>query len=449
MITLGHVLTLSGILFAIAVAGVFLNRKNVIVLLMCIELMLLAVNFNFVAFSRFLGDINGQIFVFFILTVAAAEAAIGLAILVVLFRERRSINVEDLDTLQGLRDEANFHGADLPHHRFAPLIARSSPGSAGAVGRAGAHTRHDRGRRAVVRCRRYVLKRCCSRAGARTTAPVYTWLVSDGLNAGRVPDRSSVGDDDGGRDVRVADGAHLHHRLHARRSRLSALLQLHLAVHVLDADAGDVEQFHAAVLRLGSGRRGVLPADRLLVHAADAIFANLKAFLVNRIGDFGFVLGIAAVLYYTGSLDYATVFAHADRFAARRRSTSAARSSGRRSPSPASPVHRRDGQVGAGAAARVAAGFDGRPDADLGADPRRDHGDGGHLHGGAHVAAVRAVGNRAVGVLIIGATTAFFMGLLGIVNNDIKRVVAYSTLSQLGYMTVALGVSAYSAGFSI
>jgi NADH-quinone oxidoreductase subunit K len=101
MITLTHVLTLSGILFSIAVAGVFLNRKNVIVLLMCIELMLLAVNFNFVAFSRYLGDIGGQIFVFFILTVAAAESAIGLAILVVVFRERRSIEVEDLDTLQG------------------------------------------------------------------------------------------------------------------------------------------------------------------------------------------------------------------------------------------------------------------------------------------------------------------------------------------------------------
>jgi NADH-quinone oxidoreductase subunit K len=80
---------------------VFLNRRNVIVLLMCIELMLLAVNFNFVAFSRFMGDIAGQIFVFFILTVAAAEAAIGLAILVVVFRERRSIDVEDLDSLQG------------------------------------------------------------------------------------------------------------------------------------------------------------------------------------------------------------------------------------------------------------------------------------------------------------------------------------------------------------
>ncbi len=101
MITLPHVLTLSGILFALSVAGIFLNRKNVILLLMCIELMLLSVNFNFVAFSRFLGNIDGQVFVFFILTVAAAESAIGLAILVVLFRERRSINVEELNSMKG------------------------------------------------------------------------------------------------------------------------------------------------------------------------------------------------------------------------------------------------------------------------------------------------------------------------------------------------------------
>ncbi|HEY5101779.1 MAG TPA: NADH-quinone oxidoreductase subunit NuoK [Steroidobacteraceae bacterium] len=101
MITLAELLTLSGILFALAVAGVFINRKNVILLLMCVELLLLAANFNFIAFSRYLGDLSGQIFVFFVLTVAAAEAAIGLAILVVLFRERRSINVEDLDTLKG------------------------------------------------------------------------------------------------------------------------------------------------------------------------------------------------------------------------------------------------------------------------------------------------------------------------------------------------------------
>ncbi len=101
MISLAHVLTLSAVLFAIAVAGIFLNRKNVILLLMCIELLLLAANFNFVAFSRFLGDLSGQVFVFFVLTVAAAESAIGLAILVVLFRHRQSINVDDLGTLKG------------------------------------------------------------------------------------------------------------------------------------------------------------------------------------------------------------------------------------------------------------------------------------------------------------------------------------------------------------
>ena len=101
MITLGHYLALGAVLFCIAVAGIFINRKNVIVLLMCIELMLLAVNINFVAFSRFLGDVDGQIFVFFILTVAASEAAIGLAILVTLFRNRRTINVAELDSLKG------------------------------------------------------------------------------------------------------------------------------------------------------------------------------------------------------------------------------------------------------------------------------------------------------------------------------------------------------------
>jgi NADH-quinone oxidoreductase subunit K len=101
MIPLSHVLLLSGILFSLAVAGIFINRKNVLLLLMCIELMLLAVNFNFIAFARQLGDLGGQVFVFFILTVAAAESAIGLAILVVLFRQRRSINVEDLDAMRG------------------------------------------------------------------------------------------------------------------------------------------------------------------------------------------------------------------------------------------------------------------------------------------------------------------------------------------------------------
>jgi NADH-quinone oxidoreductase subunit K len=100
-VALGHYLTLGAILFALSVIGIFLNRKNLIVLLMAIELMLLAVNLNFVAFSHYLGDMAGQVFVFFILTVAAAESAIGLAILVVLFRNRSNINVDELDVLKG------------------------------------------------------------------------------------------------------------------------------------------------------------------------------------------------------------------------------------------------------------------------------------------------------------------------------------------------------------
>ncbi len=101
MISLSHYLILGAVLFAISVVGIFLNRKNVIILLMAIELMLLVVNINFVAFSHFLEDTAGQVFVFFILTVAAAESAIGLAILVVLFRNVRTINVDDLDKLKG------------------------------------------------------------------------------------------------------------------------------------------------------------------------------------------------------------------------------------------------------------------------------------------------------------------------------------------------------------
>lgn len=101
MPTLSNYLVVGAILFSLAVAGIFINRKNVIVLLMCVELMLLAVNMNFIAFSHFQQNVAGQVFVFFILTVAAAEAAIGLAILVVLFRNRRTINVSDLDDMKG------------------------------------------------------------------------------------------------------------------------------------------------------------------------------------------------------------------------------------------------------------------------------------------------------------------------------------------------------------
>jgi len=100
-LSLNHYLVLGAILFAVSVVGIFLNRRNIIVLLMAIELMLLAVNLNFIAFSHYLGDLAGQVFVFFILTVAAAESAIGLAILVVLFRNRATINVGEIDSMKG------------------------------------------------------------------------------------------------------------------------------------------------------------------------------------------------------------------------------------------------------------------------------------------------------------------------------------------------------------
>ena len=101
MIPLAHFLIVGALLFSISVAGIFLNRKNMLIILMCIELMLLSVNINFIAFSHFNQDMGGQVFVFFILTVAAAEAAIGLAILVVLFRNRGTINVQELDEMKG------------------------------------------------------------------------------------------------------------------------------------------------------------------------------------------------------------------------------------------------------------------------------------------------------------------------------------------------------------
>ena len=171
MITLAHMLTLSAVLFALSVAGIFLNRKNVLLLLMCIELLLLAANFNFVAFSRYLGQLDGQIFVFFVLTVAAAESAIGLAILVVLFRERRSINVEDLNTAAGLKAAMN-----------PTLLARDSAAAAGSrrcspgwparlIGRArrrGGYHRRRGGRRAC--CPAWCSSSCWSSTRRTSTA---------------------------------------------------------------------------------------------------------------------------------------------------------------------------------------------------------------------------------------------------------------------------------------
>src|SRR2546421_10695 len=163
--TLAHYLVLGAILFAISIAGIFLNRRNVIIVLMAIELMLLAVNLNFIAFSRYLGDMAGQVVVFFLLPLSAAQSAIGPSLPVLAFRD------------------------------------------------AG-------GRRQVL---------------------------------DRLPDRSADRDDDARRVVRLADGPRLYDRLHGRRSGIHAVLRLHLALYVLDADARDEQQLPPALLRLGSG----------------------------------------------------------------------------------------------------------------------------------------------------------------------------------------------------
>ena len=250
--TLTHFLVLGAILFAIAIVGIFLNRRNVIILLMAIELMLLAVNLNFIAFSHYLGDMAGQVFVFFILTVAAAESAIGLAILVLLFRNVGSIDVEDLGKLRADAMDMKTLYLVVP---LAPAgrVGGRRPLRAAAGPHAVAHALHPRRRgRAGGLVRR---AGATSQAGNTFNGDLYTWAVVGGAQARRrLPRRSAHGDDDDGGDLRLADGARLHHRLHGRRPGLHALLQLHLAVHLLDAHARHEQQLPAALLRLGGGR---------------------------------------------------------------------------------------------------------------------------------------------------------------------------------------------------
>ena len=216
---------------------------------------------------------------------------------------------------------------------------------------------------------------------------------------------------------------------------------LHLAVHLLDADARDEQQLPAAVLRLGGGGPGELPADRLLVHRPTAIFANLKAFLVNRVGDFGFILGIGLIVTYAGTLNYAEAFARAPELTKWMLPGTGWPSS----PSPCICLF--IGAMGKSAQFPLHVWL---PDSMEGPTP---------ISALIHAATMVTAGIFMVArmsplfelsdtalsfVLVIGAITALFMGFLGIIQNDIKRVVAYSTLSQLGYMTVALGASAYS-----
>jgi len=331
---------------------------------------------------------------------------------------------------------------------LAPLVASIIAGLGGrVVGRTGAHTIAIAGVALSFALSVYVLEKILFEGMPSYNGAVYTWLVSDGL--------------------KLEIGFLIDH--------LSAMMMVvvtfvSLAVHIytvgyMDDDPG-YQRFFSYIslftfsmlmlvmannfLQLFFGWEAVGLVSYLLIGFWDtrptAIAANLKAFIVNRVGDFGFVLGIAAVLYYTGSLDYATVFAHADRFSGMQihiggtvewsaiTFTCIALFIGAMGKSAQVPLHvwLPDSMEGPTpisalihAATMVTAG----------------------IFMVARMSPLFELSETALStVLVIGATTAFFMGLLGIVNNDIKRVVAYSTLSQLGYMTVALGVSAYGAG---
>ena len=306
----GHFLALGAVLFCISVAGIFINRKNVIVLLMCIELMLLAVNINFVAFSRFLGDAAGQVFVFFILTVAAAEAAIGLAILVTLFRNRRTINVAEHRHVEGLTD-AGRRTSDLEvlllhRARAAARRDRRRPVRQADRPRRRAHG-HDRSASRSAACCRST---CCG-----------SW-------SGRARRRSTRTSTPGSRSAALQ--AHVGFMV----DRLTAMMMVvvtfvSLLVHVYTigymADDPGYQRFFSYIslftfsmlmlvmsnnfLQLFFGWEAVGLVSYLLIgfwfKRPSAIFANLKAFLVNRVGDFGFLLGIAGVLFWFGTLDYA------------------------------------------------------------------------------------------------------------------------------------------------
>src|SRR3984885_5004976 len=331
---------------------------------------------------------------------------------------------------------------------LAPLVAAVIAGLFGkSIGKAGAHGITILGVGISCLLSFYVLYQILFEGQAPFNGTVYTWLVSDGvsMDVGFLIDRLSA-------------------------MMMVVVTFVSLMVHVynigyMDEDPG-YQRFFSYIslftfsmlmlvmsnnfMQLFFGWEAVGVVSYLLIGfwytRPTAIFANLKAFLVNRIGDFGFVLGIAAVVRYTGSLDYATVFAHADQIVAGQIHVSST------IVWPAITFTCICLFVGAmGKSAQVPLHV-WLPDSMEGPTP---------ISALIHAATMVTAGIFMVArmsplfelsetalsvVLIIGATTAFFMGLLGIVNNDIKRVIAYSTLSQLGYMTVALGVSAYSAG---
>jgi len=331
---------------------------------------------------------------------------------------------------------------------LAPLVAAIVAGLFGRIiGRAGAHSITIAAVALSCGLSMYVLYRILAEGMAPFNGSVYTWLVSDGL-------KLEVGF--------LID--HLSAMMMVVVTFVSLMVHVYTIGYMHDDDG--YQRFFSYIslftfsmlmlvmsnnfMQLFFGWEAVGLVSYLLIGfwytRQSAIFASLKAFVVNRIGDFGFVLGIAAILRYTGSLDYATVFAHTDAFAGAQIHISSAISW---SAITFTCICLFIGAMGKSAQVPLHVWL---PDSMEGPTP---------ISALIHAATMVTAGIFMVArmsplfehsetalsfVLIIGATTAFFMGLLGVVNNDIKRVIAYSTLSQLGYMTVALGVSAYGAG---
>jgi len=331
---------------------------------------------------------------------------------------------------------------------LAPLVAAIVAGLFGRIiGRAGAHSITIAAVALSCVLSTYVLYEFVAEGMAPFNGPVYTWLVSDGL-------KMEVGF--------LID--HLSAMMMVVVTFVSLMVHVYTIGYMHDDDG--YQRFFSYIslftfsmlmlvmsnnfMQLFFGWEAVGLVSYLLIGfwytRQSAIFASLKAFVVNRIGDFGFLLGIAAILRYTGSLDYATVFAHTDAFAGAQIHISSTISW---SAITFTCICLFIGAMGKSAQVPLHVWL---PDSMEGPTP---------ISALIHAATMVTAGIFMVArmsplfeqsetalsfVLIIGATTAFFMGLLGVVNNDIKRVIAYSTLSQLGYMTVALGVSAYSAG---
>ena len=454
-IGLGHYLSVAAILFAIGMAGIFLNRKNVIVILMSVELMLLSVNINFVAFSQFIGDLTGQVFAFMVLTVAAAEAAVGLAILVAYFRNRGDISVDDAKPDEELSPVMSLEPFVVLLPLFGALLAMPISRIAGA-GAAQMTTSSLMGLAALYA---WILFFDVALGGQARTIVLFNWITSGDFVADwavRLDTLSAV------MLVVVNTVSFLVHvysmgymKEYGEQPRFFAYLSLFTFAMLMLVTADNF-------LQLFFGWEGVGLASYLLIgfwfDKKSANDAAIKAFIVNRVGDFGFALGIFCVFYVFGTVEFDAVFAAIAQNAVTTPFGAAA----------GAPIRELTieflgnefhalttmaillfiGAMGKSAQFLLHTWL---PDAMEGPTP---------VSALIHAATMVTAGvflvcrcsiifeyapNAAALVTLVGAVTAFFAATVGLLQDDIKKVIAYSTCSQLGYMFFAAGVGAYGA----